>query len=48
MTQQMIATLKRLAPRQAAKIPMTKATAPAQGDAVAWRMAGKVMTDKVT
>lgn len=48
MTQHRMATLKRLAPRHAAMIPMTKASAPAMGDCVAWIMAGNVMTESVT
>ena len=46
--QQAQATWKRLAPFQAVMIPMANAAAPASGEAVAVRIAGKVMTARVT
>ncbi len=46
--QHMAETVKRLAPFHARVIPTSKAIRPETGVSAAWRMAGKVMTARVT
>ena len=46
--QQTTAVLNKSAPNQAASMPITNAAAPDTGLCVAFTIAGKVMTDKVT